>query len=240
MADNGAALEVRDLVCGYGGVLALGGVTISAKPATITAVLGANGAGKTTLLRAISGMVRPRRGQILLDGADVARRRTEDIARAGIAHVPEGQGVITELTVEENLRLGGLWRSRADRAAALADAYQQFGLLASRRRRAAAALSGGERQMLVIARALMAGPRVLLLDEPSLGLAPQMVTQVMRLVARLRDERGMTVLLVEQNARSALAIADHGVVLGLGKVAASATAGELAADVALRKHYLGF
>ena len=240
MTDQGAALEVRDLVCGYGGVLALAGVTISARPATITAVLGANGAGKTTLLRTISGMVRPRRGQILLDGTDVAGRRAEDIARAGIAHVPEGQGVITELTVEENLRLGGLWRGRSDRSAALSEAYQQFGVLAGRRRRAAAALSGGERQMLVIARALMARPRLLLLDEPSLGLAPQTVTQVMNLVARLRDERGMTVLLVEQNARSALAIADHGVVLGLGKVAACAPAGALAADVALRKHYLGF
>jgi branched-chain amino acid transport system ATP-binding protein len=239
MADA-ATLEVRDLASGYGGVQALAGVSITAQPATITAVLGANGAGKTTLLRTISGFVRARRGHVVLDGTDLTRRPPEDISRAGVAHVPEGQGVITELTVEENLRLGGLCGGRADRAAALAESYQRFPVLAERRRRAAATLSGGERQMLVIARALMARPRVLLLDEPSLGLAPLLVAQVMDLVARLRHERGLTVLLVEQNARSALAIADQGVVLNLGKVVASAAAAELASDVALRKHYLGF
>ena len=237
---DAAALEVSGVVSGYGGVQALAGVSLTARPGTITAVLGANGAGKTTLLRTISGFVKARQGRILLDGISLVRRHPEDITRAGVAHVPEGHGVITELTVEENLRLGGLWRAKADRAAALADAYQRFPLLAERRRRAAATLSGGERQILVIARALMARPRVLLLDEPSLGLAPLMVAQVMDLVARLRDEGGLTVLLVEQNARSALSIADQGLVLNLGKVVASARAAELAADVALRKHYLGF
>ena len=237
---DAATLEISGVVSGYGGVKALAGVSITAKAATITAVLGANGAGKTTLLRTISGFVRARQGRIVLDGVNLARRHPEDIARAGVAHVPEGQGVITELTVEENLRLGGLWRARGDRAASLADAYQRFPLLAERRRRAASTLSGGERQLLVIARALMARPRVLLLDEPSLGLAPLMVAQVMDLVGGLRNEGGLTVLLVEQNARSALAIADHGVVLNLGKVVASAEARALAADVALRRHYLGF
>jgi branched-chain amino acid transport system ATP-binding protein len=239
MADA-AALEVSGVVAGYGGVQALAGVSLTADPATITAVLGANGAGKTTLLRTISGFVRARQGRILLDGTNLVKRHPEDITRAGVGHVPEGHGVITELTVEENLRLGGLWQARADRAAALADAYRRFPLLAERRRRSAGTLSGGERQILVIARALMARPRVLLLDEPSLGLAPLMVAQVMDLVARLRDEAGLTVLLVEQNARSALSIADHGLVLNLGKVVASERAAELAADVALRKHYLGF
>ena len=236
-----AALAVEEIVAGYAGVLALEGVSISVRPATITAVLGANGAGKTTLLRTISGIVRPRRGRVVVDGRDVTGRHPEDMARGGVAHVPEGQGVIAELTVEENLRLGALWRrGRGTRATALAEAYQRFPALAGAGRRPAATLSGGERQMLVIARALMSSPRVLLLDEPSLGLAPRIVTQVMRLTARLRDEAGLTVLLVEQNARSALGIADQGIVLNLGKVVAASDAAELAADVGLRKHYLGF
>jgi branched-chain amino acid transport system ATP-binding protein len=235
------ALAVEDVVAGYGGVLALRGVSLSVRPGTITAVLGANGAGKTTLLTTISGFVRPRQGRITLEGADLTRRRPEEIARAGLAHVPEGQGVITELTVEENLRLGALWRhGHTGRTEALADAYRRFPLVAAARGRSAGTLSGGERQILVIARALMARPRVLLLDEPSLGLAPKIVAQVMGLIRRLRDETGLTVLLVEQNARSALGIADRGVVLNLGKVVAAEDAAALAADVGLRKHYLGF
>jgi len=240
MADQ-AALAVEEVVAGYGGVLALRGVSLSVRPGTITAVLGANGAGKTTLLTTISGFVRLRQGRITLEGADLTRRRPEEIARAGLAHVPEGQGVITELTVEENLRLGALWRhGHTGRAEALADAYRRFPLLAAARGRGAGTLSGGERQILVIARALMARPRVLLLDEPSLGLAPKIVAQVMGLIRRLRDETGLTVLLVEQNARSALGIADRGVVLNLGKVVAAEDAAVLAADVGLRQHYLGF
>ena len=236
-----AALAVEHVVAGYGGVLALQDVSITASPGTITAVLGANGAGKTTLLATISGFVRPRQGRIKLDDTDLARRRPEEIARAGVAHVPEGQAVITELTVEENLRVGALRRTgRADRSQALDDTYQRFPMLANARSRSAGTLSGGERQILVIARALMAQPRVLLLDEPSLGLAPKIVTQVMDLILRLRDEIGLTVVLVEQNARSALAIADHGVVLNVGRVVVTEDAALLAADVALRKHYLGF
>jgi branched-chain amino acid transport system ATP-binding protein len=243
------ALAVEELVAGYGGVVALNGVSISAGTSAITAVLGANGAGKTTLLRAVSGMIRPRRGRILLGDADLAGRGPEQMVRAGIAHVPEGQAVIPELTVEENLRVGMMsWRpafreggrSRAERAAALDEAYERFPPLAARRRKLAASLSGGERQMLVIARALLARPRVLLLDEPSLGLAPRVMAQVMDLVVQLSREHGITIVLVEQNARGALAIADHGVVLNLGRVVAAADAATLAADVALRHHYLGF
>jgi branched-chain amino acid transport system ATP-binding protein len=247
-----AQLEVHDLVAGYGGVTALRDVTVTAGAGAITAVLGANGAGKTTLLRAVSGMIKPRRGRVLLGGTDVAGRGPEQIVRAGIAHVPEGHGVIAELTVEENLRIGMMsWPSRLarrhapesqrpDRAAALNEEFARFKPLADRRRKLASTLSGGERQMLVIARALLARPKVLLLDEPSLGLAPKVMAQVMDLVVRLSRERGLTIVLVEQNARSALSIADHGVVLNLGRVVASADAPTLAADVALRHHYLGF
>jgi branched-chain amino acid transport system ATP-binding protein len=243
-AANGGStsLAVEGLVAGYGEVTALDGVTVTADAASITAVLGANGAGKTTLLRAVSGMIRPRRGQVLLADHNVAGLSPEQIVRAGIAHVPEGQGVIPELTVEENLRIGMMsWRgNRPARAAAMEEEYERFKPLADRRRKLASTLSGGERQMLVIARALLARPRVLLLDEPSLGLAPRVMAQVMDLVVRLSRERGLTIVLVEQNARSALAIADHGVVLNLGRVVASADAATLAADVALRHHYLGF
>jgi len=243
-AANGrsAALLMDGLVAGYGEVTALNDVTVTARAGGITAVLGANGAGKTTLLRTVSGLVRPRRGRILLADQNVAGRSPEQIVRAGIAHVPEGQGVIPELTVEENLRIGMMsWRgSRPARAAAMEEEYTRFKPLADRRRKLASTLSGGERQMLVIARALLARPRVLLLAEPSLGLAPRVMAQVMDLVVRLSREHGLTIVLVEQNARAALAIADHGVVLNLGRVVASADAATLASDVALRHHYLGF
>jgi branched-chain amino acid transport system ATP-binding protein len=237
---HAAALTVDDLVAGYGSAPVLEGVSIAARPGSITAVLGANGAGKTTLLRTISGFVRTRSGRVMLDDVSLTKLSPDHIARVGVAHVPEGQGVITELTVEENLRLGLLLRPRADRAAALEDVYMRFAVLADRRRRLAATLSGGERQILVIARALLSAPRVLLLDEPSLGLAPRVVAQVMGLIRQLRDEAGLTVLLVEQNARSALSIADRGTVLSQGRVVAEANAAELAADVGLRRHYLGF
>src|SRR5215472_13087546 len=235
-----ASLEVREVSAGYGAVSVLRSVSITAAAGTITAVLGANGAGKTTLLRAIDGSIRPNQGQIKLDGTDLAGRRPEDVSRAGVAHVPEGQGVITELTVAENLQLGLMLRRRADRAKALAGLYERFSVLADRRNRAAGTLSGGERQMLVIARALATAPRVLLLDEPSLGLAPRVVSDVLGLIEQLREEAGLTIVLVEQNARSALAIADTGIVLNLGSVVASAPASELAGDDALRRHYLGF
>jgi branched-chain amino acid transport system ATP-binding protein len=239
-------LEVRGLTTSHGPVTALDGVDVVAEPGRITAVLGANGAGKTTLLRTISGLVRPQAGRVLLDGADLTRAPAEAIAHAGIAHVPEGRGVITELTVEENLRLGAMLGSarrrgpRIGTARGLAQVYEMFPPLAQRRRRDAHVLSGGERQMLVIGRALLSGPSVLLLDEPSLGLAPRIVAQIFELVRGLVDAEGVTVLLVEQNARSALSIADAGIVLNLGRVVARDSAAALAADDALRHAYLGF
>jgi branched-chain amino acid transport system ATP-binding protein len=235
-----AALVIEELAAGYGAVRVLRGVSVTASAGTITAILGANGAGKTTLLRAVDGSVRPSRGRILLFGSNIAGRRPEEVTRAGIAHVPEGQGVISELTVAENLQLGLLLRRRADRGAALAGLYERFPILADRSNKAAGTLSGGERQMLVIARALATAPKVLLLDEPSLGLAPKVVSTVLGLIKGLRDDDGLTIILVEQNARSALAIADTGIVLNLGSVVARAPAAELAADSGLRRHYLGF
>jgi len=234
-------LDIAELSTWYGPVQALDAVSISIPEGSITAVLGANGAGKTTLLRSVTGLVRPRRGTVRLDGRDLIAMKVEDIVRAGVAHVPEGRGVINELTVEDNLRLGSLWRrDRAELRRGLEEMYSFFPSLAQRRRRLAFTLSGGERQMLAIGRALMARPRVLLLDEPSLGLAPLITTQLMILLRDLVSERRLTVLLAEQNARSALSIAQTGVVLSQGQVVVTADAGVLAADADLRHHYLGF
>ncbi|WP_199440879.1 ABC transporter ATP-binding protein [Umezawaea beigongshangensis] len=234
-------LEIDAVTTTYGAVRALDEVTIGVDEGSITAVLGANGAGKTTLLRTISGLVRPRSGRITAFGRDITRTPTDEIARGGLAHVPEGGGVITELTVEENLRLGALWRrDRADRAAALREVHELFPPLAERGDRAASTLSGGERQMLAIGRALMSRPRLLLLDEPSLGLAPLVTERIMHVLRDLRSRTGLTVVLVEQNARSALSISDRGFVLALGRVVASDDAGTLLADDQLRHAYLGF
>jgi branched-chain amino acid transport system ATP-binding protein len=233
-------LEIKDLVVTYGAVRALDKVSLRSERGSITAVLGANGAGKTTLLRAISGLVRPRSGEITVDGRNVARLPAEEIARLGVSHAPENGGVIIELTVEENLRLGGLWRS--DKAALrqqIAAVYDLFPPLTGRRGRVAATLSGGERQMLALGRALVSRPRLLLVDEPSLGLAPRVAAQLMGVLRRQRDELGLTVILVEQNARSALSIADRAVVLNLGAVAADFEQTD-AVDEQLRHAYLGF
>jgi len=234
-------LEVDGLVSAYGPVRAVDHVTLEAPAGSVTAVLGANGAGKSSLLRTITGMLPARAGRVRFDGTNITRLAPEEIVRLGLAHVPEGSGAIAELTVEENLRLGGLWRrERDDRGKALGEVYDLFPRLGERRRSAASSLSGGERQMLSIGRALMGRPKMLLLDEPSLGLAPVLATQIMRRIRSLRDDTGLTVLLVEQNAKSALAIADRGIVLNLGRVVASEDARQLAADEQLRAAYLGF
>jgi branched-chain amino acid transport system ATP-binding protein len=236
---SGATLEVRDLTTSYGPVRALDGISLTAAPGRITAVLGANGAGKTSLLRTVSGLVRPTSGTVLLDGEDVTRSAVESMVTRGMAHVPEGRGVIAELTVEENLRVGALFRGKVGRDE-FDRVYDLFPRLVERRDNPAHTLSGGERQMLVIGRALLARPRILLLDEPSLGLAPRIVAQIFGLLRQLVDAEGLSVLLVEQNARSALSVADVGIVLNLGRIVATDDARTLMADEDLRHAYLGF
>ncbi len=234
-------LEISGLTAGYAGVPVLHGIDLRVPAGTISAVLGANGAGKTTLLRAISALVPPTAGEIRLDGTSLRGVPVQQLVRRGLVHVPEGRGVIGELTVAENLRLGGLWRrDRAGLRVAVAEVYELFPALAARQRHLGHQLSGGERQMLALGRALVARPRLLLLDEPSLGLAPRVIAQIMALLRRLRDDTGLTVLLVEQNVRSALSVADMGTVMALGRVVASAPATRLAGDVELRHAYLGF
>jgi branched-chain amino acid transport system ATP-binding protein len=238
---NLAVLEVRDLSVTYGAVSALRSVSFRAEKGNITAVLGANGAGKTTLLRTISGLAKPRSGSVLFAGEELLGCPVEDIARRGVAHVPEGRGIIEEFTVEENLRVATLWcLPRRRRQAAIDATLELFPRLAQFGHRHASTLSGGERQMLVLGRALITHPRLLLLDEPSLGLAPLVTAQLMELLVQQTTRSDMTVVLVEQNARSALSVARQAVVLNLGEVVADGTAAALANDTSLRRHYLGF
>lgn len=236
----GASLEVRALTVGYGGAPVLDGLDLHLAAGEVVALLGANGAGKTTLLRALAGLV-PAAGSVRLDGHELSPLRTEQRARRAFALVPDGQSVVAELTVDENLRLGALWRHRgAAREAAVAGVYDLFEPLARRRGSAGHQLSGGERQMLALGRALVAEPALLALDEPSLGLAPLVVAQLMGVLQDAARQRGLTVLLAEQNVTGALSIADRGVVLDLGRIVADAPAQTLAADTALRRAYLGF
>jgi branched-chain amino acid transport system ATP-binding protein len=234
-------LETKELTAGYGGAPVLHDVDLTVPQGEIVAVLGANGAGKTTLLRTLSGLLRPDRGRIVFEGSDLRATKVEQMVRLGIAHVPEGRGVVTELTVDENLRLGGLWRrDKKDTHQALTEVYELFEPLARRRRHPGHQLSGGERQMLALGRALVGRPRLLLLDEPSLGLAPRVTGQIMTLLRDLRNSTGLTVLLVEQNVRGALSIADRGVVMSLGRIVTTTDADTLRSDDDLRHAYLGF
>lgn len=234
-------LTIEKLSANYGAVRALRDVSFTAMPGQVTAVLGANGAGKTTLLRSISGLMRSATGTATFDGHELVGKKADDVVRAGVAHVPEGRGVIAELTIEENLRLGGLYRKDSvGLKSDLEEVYQFFPPLSSRRAKPTYTLSGGERQMLAVGRAIMARPALLLLDEPSLGLAPLITAHIMAFIRELCSARSLTVVLVEQNAKSALSIADRAVVLSLGTVVVSDDAENVKGDSELRHHYLGF
>ena len=235
-----AMLEVEDLHVAYGETRVLHGIGFTVETRGITTILGANGAGKTTTLRAVCGMVPPR-GRVQLDGRRIDGKASEDIARLGIAHVPEGRGTFVGFTVEENLRLGAYVRH--DRAAVSQDmerVYGYFPVLGQRRRQAAGTLSGGEQQMLALGRALMLRPRLLLLDEPSLGLAPRVVQEFFRIVRAINQREGVGVLLVEQNAALALGLADRAYLLETGRVVLAGPASEIRKDDAVRRAYLGY
>ena len=231
-------LEIEDLSVAYGQRRALDGVSLSVREGEIVTLLGANGSGKSTTLRAISGLVRPRHGRVVYRGRDLAAASPDAIVAAGIGHVPEGRDIFGEFSVRENLLVGAHTTPRRQVDARLAEAYAAFPVLRERQAQRAVTLSGGEQQILAIARALMARPRLLLLDEPSLGLAPRLVIEIFRVIERINRD-GVTVLLVEQNARRALALAGRGYVLETGRIAVSGPSADLAADPRIRAAYLG-
>ena len=231
-------LEVGDLRAGYGAIEVLRGVSLFVAPGEIVAVLGANGVGKTTLNNSISGIIRPRGGRITFDGSDITGATPTRIVEAGLIHVPEGRKIFPNLSVRENLLLGGYARARANRARNLERAFALFPRLRERSGQFAGSLSGGEQQMLAIGRGLMAEPRLLILDEPSLGLSPLLVEEMFALIRDL-GAQGIPVLLVEQNVVQSLAIAARAYVIEKGVVALSGTASDLAQDAALKAAYLG-
>ncbi len=233
-------LAVRELVASYGATRVLHGIGFEMAAGTITTLLGANGAGKTTTLRALSAMMVRASGEVWFDGTRIDGKATEDIARLGIAHVPDGRGTFAGLTTEENLRLGA-W-TRRDRRAVAADLdriYGYFPRLRERRRQQAGTLSGGEQQMLAVSRALMCRPRLLLLDEPSFGLAPRVVREIFDIMRRINEREGVSILLVEQNAAMALELADHAYLLETGRIVLGGRAEDLRRDDTVRRAYLG-
>src|SRR5512134_2603343 len=233
-------LEVKALRAAYGPTEVLHGIDFGLELGRITAILGANGAGKTTTLRAICQMVRTA-GSALFDGQQLVGRATEEVVRLGVAHVPDGRGTFTALSVEENLRLGAHVRRDKDRVGAdIEKMYSRFPRLGERRHQQAGTLSGGEQQMLAISRALMLRPKLLLLDEPSFGLAPLVVQEIFRIMELIRREQGVGILLVEQNASLALEVADRAYLLETGRVVLGGTAERVKQDEAVRKSYLGY
>ena len=235
------SLQVQSLTVSHGAITALKGISFTAESGEVLAIIGANGAGKTTLLRAISGLIKCDEGAIKWEGKNIIGVKPELIARSGIAHVSEGKSVISELTVKENLLLGAIWRKdKSEAEESLQEVYKLFPRIQERLGQRADTLSGGERQMLAIGRAIMSKPKLLLLDEPSLGLAPLVIEQIFQTIKLLSSNLGLTVVLVEQNAIGALKISDHGVVLNLGSVVATGPANQLINDTAVRSAYLGY
>jgi branched-chain amino acid transport system ATP-binding protein len=235
-----ALLEAKGLHAAYGETKVLHGIDFSVEEGGVTALLGANGAGKTTTLRAICGMVRTQ-GELILGGESISGMATEDVVRRGVAHVPDGRGTFMELTVEENMRLGAYVRQ--DRGAVEKDFDWLFGYfprLKERFRQQAGTLSGGEQQMLAITRALLLRPRLLLLDEPSFGLAPLIVKEIFNILRRIRDEEKVSILLVEQNASLALAFAEDAYLLETGRIVVSGKAADISKDESIRRSYLGY
>ena len=235
------SLVVENLTIDHGAIRAISNVSFTVPQGELAAIIGANGAGKTTLLRTLSGLKESESGSATWNGKSILGKRAEDLARSGIMHVSDGKSVIAELTVKENLALAGLWRKdKTDVVKATDEVVELFPILGQRMTQLAGSLSGGERQMLAISRALVARPKLLLLDEPSLGLAPLIVEQIFQTIKSLVTKMDLTVLLVEQNAMGALKIADEGVVLNLGSVVAADSAQNLLNDPAVRSAYLGF
>jgi branched-chain amino acid transport system ATP-binding protein len=230
-------LELGDVHVSYGKIRAVRGVSLAVRAGEVVAILGNNGAGKSTLLRTIAGVLHPDAGRVVLDGRDITRLASHRIARLGLRLVPEGRGLLSRMTVRENLLMGQYTRGRGD-PAQMEGVFTRFPVLRARHDQVASTLSGGEQQMLAIARALVASPRLLMLDEPSLGLAPLMVDEVFAIVRRLKEE-GATILLVEQNARKALQVADRAYILETGTIALEGPAAELAAGAEVQRAYLG-
>ncbi|WP_035966541.1 ABC transporter ATP-binding protein [Bradyrhizobium sp. YR681] len=231
-------LEVKDLVAGYDGTSVLCGVSLEVEAGSIVAVLGANGVGKTTLNKVLSGIVRPQRGEVIFDGQRIDRKSPADIVAAGLVHVPEGRKLFPDLSVRENLELGSYRRGKAERARTMEQVLTVFPRLKERFAQRAGTLSGGEQQMVAIGRGMMGQPRLLILDEPSLGLAPRLVEEMFTLIGRL-NEVGLTILLVEQNVMQSLELADAAHVMEHGCLVLSGTGAELAGNSELAKTYLG-
>ncbi len=242
-ADASAAdvvLTIRNIESFYGPIMAIRGVSLEVRQGQIVTVLGANGAGKTTLMKTISGVMDPEKGQIIYGGKDIAGANPDRIVREGIVHVPEGREVFPLLTVEENLKMGAFTRSDADGVRRDQEmVYSYFPILKERRNQAAGTLSGGQQQMLAIGRGLMSKPKLMLLDEPSLGLSPLLVKEIFQIIRRLNREQGVTMMLVEQNAKVALEVADYGYVMELGRIVMADTAERLLQSKDVQEFYLG-